>query len=448
MSAPLFDRAPPFDPEAEIGVLGSVLLLPSTIEHVAHILAPEDFQDEAHSKIYRHLLVMREAGRAIDPMLLVDRLKSAGENESVGGAAYIGKILNAVPNAAHAVYYAEIVRDKAILRRLITAATDILRRAYDNPPDVSALVTDAEAELCAIGSHGISTDARLIADVARDTISELRRDVESPHRPGVMSGVGPLDSGMGPIMPGELAIVAARPGCGKTALAMQFAEQAAERSRSVLFVSLEMKDRELVRRELCRLAGLDSRDVRSLQVTEQDLERLQQASELFEGQRLWLWDKPNSNLGQIRNLAKQLNARERLDLVIVDYIGLIEPARHEQQIKRYELIGKFTRGLKNMAKEIDAPVIALCQLNREADGQRPRLSMLRESGNIEQDADTVIFVHHDDEASKGKAPHEARSAELIVAKHRHSAVGIVNVQWTPSQTRFSGPSEWEFGSTP
>lgn len=442
MSKPDFDRAPPFDAEAEINVLGSVLLLPSTMEHIAHLLDPEDFHDDAHVKIYRHMLAQHNLGRPIDPTILIDRLNTAKEYESVGGAAYIGKILHAVPHAAHAVYYAEIVRDKALLRRLIVAATEILRQAYANPENVIELVAAAEAQISGLGSRGTTQEAKLIGDVAAETLVELRASLESPRRPGIMSGVGPLDSGMGPIMPGELAIIAARPGCGKTALAMQFAERAAGHGKSTLFVSLEMKDSELTRREMSRLAGVDSRDVRSLNVTDSDLFKLGQAVDLLDGQPIWLWDRSNATVGQIRNVAKQLKVRHGLDMLIVDYIGLIEPARHEQHLKRHELIGKFTRALKGLSKELDLPVIALCQLNREADGQRPRLSMLRESGNIEQDADTVVFVHHDDSAGHGKTPFEARGAELIVAKHRHSAVGIVSVFWTPAETRFSGEVEW------
>lgn len=440
---PTFERAPPFDNEAEKGVLGSILLMPEACDQVAHIIEPSDFLDDVHGKIYRHLLAMREAKRGIDSVTLVDCLKRANEYETVGGAAYIGKIMNSVATAAHAVYYADIVRDKSILRGLISAATNIIRGAYEHSADVSSLISEAESSIAAVGANSGSHEARLISAVSSDTLKELKQRLASSHRPGVLSGIAPLDNGMGPIMPGELAIIAARPGCGKTALAMQYAERVSERSGgSVLFVSLEMKDRELVRRELSRLAGLDSRDVRSLHVSESDLQLLEQAGELFDGRRLWLWDKSNSTMSEIRNAAKQINARERLDLVVVDYIGLIESAKHEQQLKRYELIGKFTRGLKNLAKDIDAPVIALCQLNREADGQRPRLSMLRESGNIEQDADTVLFVHHDEGASRNKTSQEPRSAELIVAKHRHSEVGIINVFWTPAQTRFSGEIEW------
>ena len=271
------DRQPPFDPQAESGVLGSIFLLPDVLDDVAMILSLADFYDDAHGKHFGHMLAAHQAGRKIDPTLLVGRLRTAGDFEAIGGAAYLSKIINAVPNAAHAAYHARIVREKSRLCQLIVHCTLALQQAYDGLPadEVAACV---ESKLATLG-HNEQRAAQLIADVAGETLASIEASADAPTKPGAMTGIPTLDEAIGPIMAGELMIIAARPGQGKTALGTQVALHAAERGRSALLVSLEMKDPELALRVLCGWAELDSRDVRSGHVTDDGRQKLRAALE-------------------------------------------------------------------------------------------------------------------------------------------------------------------------
>ncbi len=441
----LFDKAPPFDAEAEIGVLGSVMLLPDVMEDALPIVAAEDFHDDAHQLLYRHMLKLHAAGRRADVTLLLDSLNATGDVAKIGGSAYLGKVMAAVPNAAHAIYYAEIVRDKALLRRVIERATDILRRAYGQVESVADLVAEAESLLTTI-NRAEATDARLMIDVARESLIRIADAANKTIKPGVMTGVVSLDRTLGPIMAGEVAVFAARPGGGKTAIGMQIAEHNAERGRQVLFVSLEMKDLELVNRALCQRASLDSRTLRQGALDDDCMNRLRGAAATFDGTPLRVWAPPRrANTTQIRSIARRLQRRNGLDLLIVDYIGRVVPMPEHRGLRRNEQIGKVTEALKDIAKELDVPLIALCQLNRDAENQKPILSHLKESGDIEQDADIVVFLHHPDtRENQTRSEYETHDAQLIAAKHRHGAKGEIDVFWIPWQTKFT--CEREFGT--
>jgi replicative DNA helicase len=439
-AASYFDRQPPCDIQAEIGVLGSIVLLPSVMDEVLLIAKPEDFYDDAHAKLYRHFAAMHQAGKRIDPTLLIDRLRAAGDFEMIGGSAYLGKIINAVPNAAHATYYAEIVARKSRLRSIIIAATEALQGAYDELP-AEDITTRLELGMSCLG-HDQQAEARLIGSFADEALAESLAESEAPARSGVMSGLAIVDEIVGPAMPGELVTLAARTGEGKTALAIQIATHNAERSRAVLIVSLEMRGAELARRELASWAGVDGRDVRLGRLNDDDKRRLREAREQLSNLPVRIWAPPRATLADIRAQSRHWKAKGDLSLLVVDYVGLVSPAADDRTLKRYEQVGKVTAGLKALAKELELPVLMLAQLNREADGEEPRLSHLRESGAIEQDSDFVLFLHHPQRkpSATGPSPREdldGREAYLICAKHRHGQTGRVRLNWHPQQTRFS-----------
>lgn len=443
-SPQLFDRAPPFDPEAEIAVLGSIMLLPEVIDDVALILRVDDFHDDAHRKIYRRMLAMRAVGRPIDPTLLVDALKTAGDYESIGGAAYLGKILHAVPSAAHAVYYAEIVREKATYRRLIETATEVLRQAYDEGTqrdgNATELANSAGLTLCALAIDRGTNHAISIGEAALNVVAEIRAAASADRKPGCYSGFPPVDNNTGAMLAGELVTIGARTGRGKSAYTAQVAEHNERRGRPVLYISLEMSATDLVRRRLSQATGIDSRDLKVGHISPAQLAEVDEEARQLHERAQSIWAPHRATIADIRGEARYAKRHRNIELLIVDYIGLIKPTADEKRMPRYELIGNFTGELKALARELQIPVIALAQLNREAESEEPDLSNLRESGSIEQDSDIVLLLHHPARRAD-KTPNigPEREAHVIIAKSRSGEVGTVRLDWIPSLTMFRAP---------
>ena len=440
----LWDRPVPYDAEAEIGVLGSIMLMPSVLLEVSAVLESDDFHDPHHRQFYNCMLAMHEAGLPIDPTLLVDELRTGGLYEAIGGAAYIGKVLHAVPSAAHAVYYAGVVSEKATLRRLIEAATEIIRDAYNDQIEPVDQVAHAEHLIHAVAQRAAGSigDARLLADVADDVLAEMNASLASHGMPGFYSGIGHLDQNLGPIMPGELTILAARPGNGKTAIAMQYAANATSDGKRVFFASLEMPQVEIARREIAREAGVDSRKLRSMvdiQHAEIDAMHETVAAVKTRNPRLWLWRKARATCQQIRAAARRIMQSDGCDLIIVDHIGWIAPSGPEKYEDRRTQIGMFTKSLKDIANELHAGLLVLCQLNRDAQDKMPTLANLRDSGAIEEDADAVLFLFHPPGAGANMSAFSPREAILNVGKHRHAAMADIRMSWTPAETRFGEP---------
>lgn len=437
-----FERSPPYDAEAEVSVIGSIMLLPSVLPEVSAILDSDDFHDPAHRQMYNCMLAMHEAQLPIDPVLMVDELKTSGLYELIGGAAYIGKVMHAVATAAHATHYAGVVSDKASLRRLIEAATEILRDAYDEQFDPAEQIATAEHRINSVAQRAAGSigDARLLSDVADDVLAEMAHAQTLSSLPGYYSAIGDLDDALGPLMAGELTILAARPGCGKTALAMQYANRATAAGRKVFFASLEMPSVELARREVARMAGVDSRRLRSMEdITQNEIDAMNQTVAYIkeDNPRLWLWRKQRATCPQIRASARRVKQQDGCDLIIVDHIGWIAPSGAEKYEDRRSQIGLFTKSLKDIATELNAGLLVLCQLNRDAQDKPPTLANLRDSGAIEEDADAVLFIWHPVGAGAGKPPDQPRPATVIIGKHRHAALADIGLSWKPSETKFS-----------
>jgi len=442
----ILDRQLPFDLDAEVGVLGSILLMPDVCDDVAMILRPDDFYDDANQRLFQQMQEMHDAGKKIDVTLLVDRLKTAGDFETVGGAAYLYKISQSVPNAAHARYYARIVREKATLRSLINAGTEILRGAYEAGNEPKELLSDAEQRIFSIlDSRGSSTisDIREILHAAMDRIDARMKGEHMAG--GVETGFTDLDKLTGGLHNTELIILAARPSMGKTALAMNIAEFVAlELNQPVLFISLEMSAIELADRVLCSLAKVNGHRLRNGTISHADRQRLVEKAGELSRAPLFVDDSPSRTVSEIAAAARRIRRREgNLGLVVIDYLQLIEPdsaGRGRQEPSRQEQVARMTRRLKGLAREADVPILCVAQLNRQAeDGKtpRPRLSHLRESGAIEQDADVVMFVHREEYFHHGDDKDQyAGEAEIIIAKQRNGPIGTVEVQWEKEFTRF------------
>ena len=434
----LLDRMPPHSLEAEQGVLGSLLIDPELCDEVALILHADDFYAEANAKLYRHMMAMHESGGRLDVMLLRERLKQEGDFEAVGGNAYLAEVINAVPVAAHAVYYANIVRDKATLRALIHTSTEILRDAWDPGLDPREALNQAEEKVFAVHDRRSTTQVANIHDVMVEAFARIDARMAGSEGVGVPTGFTDLDKLTGGLHRSELVILAARPSMGKTALATNIAEHVAiHENVPTLFVSLEMARIELAQRILCSQGRIDAGKFRSGFLSGKEREQLVRVSNQLSKTPLFIDDSSTRTVTEIGATARRLKRRSDLGLLVIDYLQLINP--DDPRDPRQEQVAKMARRLKALARELEIPILCLAQLNRQMEqgreGHRPRLSHLRESGAIEQDADVVMFIHReeyynrDDEDARGKG-------EVIVAKQRNGPTDSVELAWFDKFTRF------------
>ena len=437
----LLDRLPPQNLEAEQGVLGSLLLDPELCDEVAILLRPADFYSPAHQTLYGHLLAMHNDGRRIDVTLLVERLNKHGDLETIGGLAYLGEVADSVPTAANAVYYGQIVRDKATLRALIHASTEILRDAYDQSLESREMLARAEEKVFRILEEQGTGDLAPLVDVLHEALTRIDQRLEKGGGVGGMpTGFLDIDGMTGGLHEGELVILAARPSMGKTALATNIADHVAiEGGRTTLFVSLEMSRLELAERMLCAHGRINGHKLRNGFISPTDRTKLVASSAAMSTAPLFIDDTPSRTMTEIAATARRLKRREELSMVVIDYLQLIEPDNPRDP--RQEQVAKIARRLKALARELKVPVLCLAQLNRQAEvskDNRPRLNHLRESGAIEQDADVVMFVHRDEYycTNDEDRARVAGQADIIIAKQRNGPTGDVKLAWLQDYTRF------------
>jgi replicative DNA helicase len=438
---PIFERQLPQSMEAEKSVLGSILLLPEVFDEVALILRAEDFYSDANRRIYEHLLVMHNAAESIDPMLLVERLRRAEQYEAIGGAAYLAEIAQAVPTAAHAEYYAKIVAEKAVLRSLIHAGTDIVHDAYDPTMETRTALSRAEEKVFGILESRGSGDLSSISDVLHESLERIDSRLDNQKAfGGLETGFEDYDQLTGGLQNSELIILAARPSMGKTALAMNITEHIAVQLRApVLFVSLEMSALELGDRLLCSVAEVNSHRLRTGTISPEERRKLVKTAGEISEAPLYIDDSPSRTMTEIAANARRLKRRENLSLVVIDYLQLIEPDNARDP--RQEQVAKVARRLKGLARELSVPVLCLAQLNRQVEATRdnkPQLSHLRESGAIEQDADVVMFVHREEYYQTNEEDRERvrGQADLLIRKQRNGPTGDVKLAWIHDFTRF------------
>ena len=436
-----YGRQLPRNLEAERAILGSVLLLPEVFDEVALIIRARDFYDDANRIIYEHLLQMHDGGQQIDPMLLVERLRSADQYETVGGAAYLAEVGQQVPTAAHAEYYARIVADKSVLRALIHAGTDILHDAYDPTADTREMLSKAEEKVFGILESRSSGEVKVISEVLQESLDRIDARMDQQHAfGGLETGFDDFDQMTGGLQNSELVILAARPSMGKTALAMNMAEHIAFQSRSpVLFVSLEMSALELGDRLLCSVAEVNGHRLRNGTITTDERRKLVQTAAEISQSPLYIDDSPSRTMTEISANARRLKRRENLSLIVIDYLQLIDPDNARDP--RQEQVAKIARRLKGLARELEVPVLCLAQLNRQVEAgtdKKPQLSHLRESGAIEQDADVVMFVHRDEYYQTNEEDREAvrGEADLLIRKQRNGPTGDIKLTWSHEFTRF------------
>lgn len=439
-------RVPPHNIEAERGVLGAILLDPNLCDDIALALRPDDFYLDKHRRIYRRLLAMRADSSGIDVTLLVEALRQSGELAEVGGEAYLGELMTSVQVTAHATHYANIVSQNAMRRMIIDACEASLDDAYSPQIQPQELVARAEERVFAINdTHSAARLERMnkvLPDVFHLIDARATGEVD-----GVPTGFVDLDNILGGLHDSELIILAARPSMGKTAFATNIVDHVAVEARiPTVFFSLEMARTELALRMLCARGRIPGERLR-YRLSTQDQERFNRAASALGDAPLYIDDSPTRTVTEIGAVARRLKRQEGLGLIVIDYLGLIEPDNHSDP--RQEQVAKIARRLKGLARELKTPVLCLAQLNRQTEAakdNRPRLSHLRESGAIEQDADVVMFVHRE-EYYHSKEDAEAKGlcgrAEIIVAKQRNGAIGDVPLAWLSKYTLFSNFQEGE-----
>jgi replicative DNA helicase len=448
----LLDRQPPQSIEAERAVIGSLLLLPEACDEVALLVRPEDFYDPAHRAIFSHMLALHDDGRQIDPTLLTQRLKDAGSYESIGGAAFLLELSQEVATAAHAEYYARIVRDKSVLRSLIHASTDIIQESYETGTDAREMLARAEERVFRILDTKGDTQVRPVREVLHESLARIDARMQRQHAyGGLETGFIDYDDLTGGLHGSELVILAARPSMGKTALALNIAEHVAidERgpAKAVLLVSLEMSALEVGDRLLCSRARVNSHKLRNGQLSADDSHRLIQTASSVSGAPLFIDDSASRNMTEIAATARRLKRQENLSLVVIDYLQLIEPDNPRDP--RQEQVARISRRLKGLARELNVPVLCLAQLNRQVEAtrdNRPQLSHLRESGAIEQDADVVAFVHREEFYQTNDEDRERvkGQADLMIRKQRNGPTGDIKLTWLHEFTRFENWQQPEY----
>ncbi|MDC0176239.1 replicative DNA helicase [Planctomycetaceae bacterium] len=433
-----FDRLPPQNLEAERGVLGSVLLMNEVLDEVVEVLAADHFYTDGHRKIFSAIRRLYDNGtQAIDPLTLAEELDRHSQLDDIGGASYLEQVLESVPHAAHARYYAGIVREKWVQRQLIFACNEILSECYDGSNDPDDVLSAAEQRIFRILDDQGEPRKIEIKDILLDAFDRINERMENDEViSGIPTGFPDLDQRLNGLQPSELVVLAARPSMGKTALVCNLAEGVAmEAGQGVLLFSLEQSNLELAERLLCIRSQVNSHRLRSGTLDDDERKLLVHASAELSEAPLFLDDQPGRTIAQITAVARRLQRRNGVRVVIIDYLQLIEP--EDKSSPREQQIALITRRLKALAKELSVPVIALAQLNRgveHREDKRPRLSDLRESGAIEQDADVVMFLHRPEHYNPEDRPGEA---DVIIAKNRNGPTDSVTLTWIKESMRFT-----------
>lgn len=439
--------------EAEEAVLGAILVNPETLSKVSDSLKPASFYKPAHRQIYEAMLQLFNNNDNIDIVTVSDVLSYSGKLEAVGGRAYINDLVENTITTSNIVYYAKIIQEKAIKRALINAGSEIVSKGYDLEPSDDSL-EQAEKLIFDIGSSKATTDLKHVKDMVLDAWDNIEyRYNHKDELSGLATGFTELDSQLAGLHKSDLIILAARPAMGKTALALNIAQNVAIKEKvPVCIFSLEMSSSQLVQRMLCSHAEVDAQRLKTGNMLQKDWEALTNAMNDFSQAPIYIDDTSGCTITDIRTKCRRLKTQQKdLGLIVIDYLQLMEGGGKDDRLQQ---ISAISRGLKILAKELDVPIICLSQLSRAVEARndkRPMLSDLRESGSIEQDADIVMFIYREDYYNKGENEEEesikATSkglSEVIVAKHRNGPVGTIKLLFQGNITKFKNPIDQAF----
>ena len=442
------ERVPPQSIEAEQSVLGAMLIDKEAIAKVTEVLNADDFYREAHRVIFTAMLELYNKNEAVDLITVTDILRRDNKLEDIGGIAYITSLANIVLTAANVKYHADIVAEKSVLRQLVKVSTEIAAMGYEANDEVGVLLDTAESRILEISNRKKKADFTPISAVLMDSVQSIEKLLNNKGGlTGIPTGFNDLDKLTSGLHPSDFIILAARPSMGKTALALNIVQNVALRahkrvggdSRSVAFFSLEMSKEQLVNRMLCAEASIDSQRLRIGEMSDKDWDALWAACDTMSKAKIYIDDTAGITVMDMRSRARRLKAEHGLDLIVVDYLQLMQGSgKRNTSGDRQQEVSEISRSLKALARELDVPVLALSQLSRGVEARqvkRPMLSDLRESGSLEQDADIVAFLYREDYYNPET---ENKHTELIIAKHRNGPVDTVNLFFHKQFTKFVG----------
>ena len=446
-------RTAPQNIEAEQGVLAAMMLGDArALDEIVDYLAPEDFYREAHKVIYAHIQNLHHAGKPVDNITLIDALKNSGKLDDIGGIAYITSLASSMPTTANIKYHADIVRDKSRLRRMIAAGTEITRMGYEpDTDDIQELLDRAESQMLNVAQNKNNLEFTPIHDLMEETIDVLTKlSTRKSNLIGISTGILDLDIMTSGLQKSDFIIIAARPSMGKTALALNIAANVALRAHmkgkeqihdpfKVAIFSLEMSKEQLVNRLLCAEACIDSQRLRTGSINDDEWAKVWKYGDILSHANIYIDDTGGLSALEIRSRSRRLKADRGLDLIIIDYLQLMQGSgkRYRSEESRQAEVSEISRSLKALARELDVPIIALSQLSRAVEARqtkKPMLSDLRESGSLEQDADIVAFLYREDYYNPNTE--FPNVTELILAKHRNGATGTVNLFFDKQYTKF------------
>lgn len=430
-------KLPPQNVEAEQSVLGGILLENDALYKALELLSPEDFYKPSHQKIFQALISLSERGEPADLITLTQELKNRNALEEVGGSSTLATLINTVPTAANVHYYAKIIREKSILRRLISVSTEIITKGYQDNANLDEFLDSAEKSIFEVSNRRFKGGFTPVRDVVKTSFKVIEQLYErKEHITGVPSGFEELDRLTSGFQPSDLIIVAARPSMGKTSLVLNFVQYAAILAKiPVAFFSLEMSKEQLVMRMLTSLAKVDSSRLRIGRLNDNDWPKLTKSAGQLSEAPVFIDDSPSLSVLEIRAKCRRLKIEHQLGLIVVDYLQLMRSPSYSES--REKEISEISRGLKALAKELSVPVIAISQLNRAVENRndkRPQMADLRESGAIEQDADLIGFIYRDEvynRESEWKG-----TAEFIISKQRSGPTGLVRMAFLQQYTTF------------
>jgi replicative DNA helicase len=430
-------KVPPQNIEAEEAVIGGILIDNEAAHKVMEFLTPEDFYRGGHQTLFEAIVNLYQKSEAIDLVTLTNHLQSIGSLDRCGGASYVSSLVDKVPSAANIGQYGKIVREKALLRRLLNGATSITEQCFGDVEDVEQVLDEAEKIVFDVAQRKISQSFYAVKDIVKDSFKTIEQLYERKEAiTGVPAGYPDLDKLTSGLQPSDLIIVAGRPSMGKTAFALNIVQHAAlEYGKSCAVFSLEMSKEQLVNRLLCSEGKVNQTRLRGGFLSESDWPKLTRAAGALSEATIFIDDTPALNVLEMRAKARRLQREKGLDLIVVDYLQLMRGIRGLESRERE--ISEISRSLKALAKELQVPVVALSQLNRGVEARqdkRPQLADLRESGAIEQDADVIMFVYRDEMYNK-ESP-DAGIAEIIIGKQRNGPTGAVRLAFIKDFTRF------------
>lgn len=433
-------KVPPHDLEAERSVLGAILIDSAAINLVAEFLKPEFFYTPEHQEIFRAMLSLFEKQQPIDVVTIQDELKKNDSLKKIGGKSYLADLINTVPTSANIENYAMIVRNHFVRRRLIDLSSRLVEKSFDDKDDVKKLLDEAETEIFSLSQQHLHRDFIELKEILAESFERLEEFMKKgTHLRGVPTGFKDLDNKLAGMQDSNLLILAARPGVGKTTFALNIALNVATKEKlPVGFFSLEMSKEELVDRLLVGAADIDAWRLKTGRLSEDDYKRLTEAMGELSEAPIFIDDTPGASILEMRTKARKLKVEKDIKLIIVDYLQLANAGRYFES--RVNEVSAVSQGLKNLARELKVPVLALSQLSRaveQRNAKKPQLSDLRESGSIEQDSDVVMFLYQEEE-TEDLLDQNKRLVKLLIAKHRNGPVGEIDLMFRGDRVKFYG----------